>query len=79
MIAPPAGEKDRQLTQFRCNTRKISVSVVNVVSVVSVVSADLSRITTELWEIPIFSPADGALILNMLTEHYFFGVIFFPS
>ena len=28
---------------------------------------DLSRITTELWEIPVFSPADGALILHMIT------------
>ena len=39
---------------------------------------DLSRITTELWEIPVFSPADGALILHMITQHYFFDVIFFP-
>ena len=28
---------------------------------------DLSRITTELWEIPVFSPADCALILHMIT------------
>ena len=28
---------------------------------------DLLRITTELWEIPVFSPADGALILHMIT------------
>ena len=26
---------------------------------------DLSRITTELWEIPAFSPADGALVLHI--------------
>ena len=24
---------------------------------------DLSCITTELWEIPVFSPADGAIII----------------
>ena len=28
---------------------------------------DLSCITTELWEIPVFSPTDGALILHMIT------------
>ena len=39
---------------------------------------NLLRITTELWEIPVFSPADGALIWQMITKHYIFGVIFFP-
>ena len=33
--------------------------------------SDLSRITTEMWEIPAFSLADGALILHMITQHYF--------
>ena len=28
---------------------------------------DLLHITTELWEILVFSPADGALILHMTT------------
>ena len=28
---------------------------------------DLSRIKKELWEIPVFSPADGALILHTIT------------
>ena len=28
---------------------------------------DLSRIRAELWEIPVFSPADGALILHMIS------------
>ena len=27
---------------------------------------DLSRITTELWEIPVFSPADGAILLHVI-------------
>ena len=40
---------------------------------------DHPRTTTELWEIPVFSPADGALILHMITYHYFFGAIIFPS
>ena len=31
-------------------------------------------ITTELWEIPIFSPAYGAMILHMIRLHYFIGV-----
>ena len=30
-------------------------------------STDLSGITTELWEILVFSPADGALILHTIT------------
>ena len=27
---------------------------------------DLPRDTTELWEMPVFSPADGAVILHMI-------------
>ena len=39
---------------------------------------DLSRITTERWELH-FSLADGAIILHMIQKHNFFGVIFFPG
>ena len=40
---------------------------------------DLSRVTTELWEIPVFSPADGALIFTYDYMALLFGVMFFPS
>ena len=34
-----------------------------------------SHITTELWEISVFYPADGAMIVHMIKQHYFSGVI----
>ena len=34
---------------------------------------DLSGITTELWEIQVFSPADGALILH---SRVVFGTVY---
>ena len=38
----------------------------------------LIRITTELWETPVFSQNEGVLILYMVKYHCFFGVIIFP-
>ena len=39
---------------------------------------ELWRITAELWEIPVVSPAVGAIILHMIRYNYFFGVTVFP-
>ena len=41
-------------------------------------NTDLSRITTELWEIPAFVPAENVKTLHMIIQHYFIGVIMYP-
>ena len=49
--------------------KKPSIAIYRISGPPSVHYAHTTDLTTELWEIPIFSPADGALILYMIKKH----------